>query len=66
MSLAAYAFQSRLPRAGPNSELIHSLLPVFLVSVIGASALSVGLVEGMAEATAAIILGIVLWSLPWD
>ena len=33
-----------------SSELIHSLLPVFLVSVIGASALSVGLIEGVAEA----------------
>ena len=37
-----------------SSELIHSLLPVFLVSVLGASALSVGLIEGLAEATAAI------------
>ncbi|SMF14416.1 Predicted arabinose efflux permease, MFS family [Tistlia consotensis] len=37
-----------------SSEMIHSLLPVFLVSVLGASALSVGLVEGIAEATAAI------------
>ncbi len=38
-----------------SSELIHSLLPVFLVSVLGASALSVGLIEGAAEATALII-----------
>lgn len=37
-----------------SSELIHSLLPVFLFSVLGASALSVGLIEGVAEATAAI------------
>jgi MFS family permease len=37
-----------------SSELIHSLLPVFLVSVLGASALSVGVIEGVAEATAAI------------
>jgi MFS family permease len=37
-----------------SSELIHSLLPVFLVSVLGASALSVGVIEGIAEATAAI------------
>ena len=37
-----------------SSELIHSLLPVFLVSVLGASALSLGLIEGVAEATAAI------------
>jgi len=37
-----------------SSELIHSLLPVFLVSVLGASMLSVGLIEGMAEAAASI------------
>ncbi|MDP2646176.1 MAG: MFS transporter [Desulfobacterales bacterium] len=37
-----------------SSEMIHSLLPVFLVTVIGSSALSVGLIEGVAEATALI------------
>ena len=37
-----------------SSELIHSLLPVFLVSVLGASMVSVGLIEGIAEATASI------------
>jgi MFS family permease len=37
-----------------SSELVHSLLPVFLVSVLGASTLTVGLIEGVAEATAAI------------
>ncbi len=37
-----------------SSELIHSLLPVFMVSALGASALSIGLIEGAAEATAAI------------
>lgn len=37
-----------------SSEMIHSLLPVFLVTVLGASALSVGIIEGIAEATAAI------------
>jgi MFS family permease len=37
-----------------SSEMIHSLLPVFLVSVLGASALSVGVIEGVAEATASI------------
>lgn len=35
-----------------SSELVHSLLPVFLVTALGASALSVGLIEGVAEATA--------------
>lgn len=38
-----------------SSELIHSLLPVFLVSVLGASALTVGLIEGTAEAAALIV-----------
>ena len=35
-----------------SSELIHSPLPVFMVSVLGASLLSVGLIEGIAESTA--------------
>jgi MFS family permease len=38
-----------------SSELIHSLLPVFLVGVLGASAAVVGLIEGIGEATAAIV-----------
>jgi MFS family permease len=37
-----------------SSELIHSLLPIFLVTVMGASTVVVGLIEGIAEATAAI------------
>lgn len=37
-----------------SSELIHSLLPVFLVTVVGAGTTVVGLIEGIAEATAAI------------
>ena len=37
-----------------SSELIHSLLPVFLTTVVGASTVTVGLIEGIAEATAAI------------
>ncbi|MGD2141769.1 MAG: MFS transporter [Burkholderiales bacterium] len=37
-----------------SSELIHSLLPVFLVSVLGASMVTVGLIEGIGEAAAAI------------
>lgn len=35
-----------------SSELIHSLLPVYMVTVLGASLLSVGLIEGFAKATA--------------
>jgi MFS family permease len=38
-----------------SSEMIHSLLPVFLVSGLGASMLTVGLIEGAAEATALIV-----------
>lgn len=37
-----------------SSEMIHSLLPVFLVAELGASALSLGVIEGIAEATALI------------
>ncbi len=38
-----------------SSELIHGLLPVFLVTVLGASAFTVGLIEGLAESTALIV-----------
>ena len=38
-----------------SSEMIHALLPVFLVTVVGASALSIGIIEGIAEATAAFV-----------
>jgi MFS family permease len=37
-----------------SSEMIHSLLPVFLVSVLGVGAEALGLIEGVAEATASI------------
>ena len=37
-----------------SSELIHSLLPVFMTTVIGASMATIGLLEGVAEGTAAI------------
>jgi hypothetical protein len=35
-----------------SSEMIHGLLPVFLVSVLGASTTMVGVIEGVGEATA--------------
>jgi MFS family permease len=38
-----------------SSEMIHSLLPVFLVTSLGASVLTVGLIEGMAESTSLIV-----------
>jgi len=37
-----------------SSELIHSLLPVFMATVLGASMVTIGIIEGVAEATAAI------------
>jgi MFS family permease len=37
-----------------SSEMIHALLPVYLVGVLGASTLAVGMIEGIAEATASI------------
>lgn len=38
-----------------SSELIHSLLPIFMVTTLGASMVTVGFIEGIAEATAAIM-----------
>ena len=38
-----------------SSEMIHSLLPLYLTVGLGASALAVGLIEGVAEATALIV-----------
>ncbi len=38
-----------------SSELIHSLLPVFMFVELGASALTIGLIEGAAEAMALIV-----------
>ncbi|MCH4559179.1 MFS transporter [Mesorhizobium jarvisii] len=37
-----------------SSEMIHALLPIYLVTVMGASMVTVGMIEGVAEATAAI------------
>lgn len=38
-----------------SSEMIFSLLPLFMTSVLGMGALSVGIIEGAAEATALIV-----------
>ncbi len=38
-----------------SSEMIHALLPVYLVTVLGASMVAVGVIEGVAEATAMIV-----------
>jgi len=37
-----------------SSELIHSLLPIFMATTLGASMVTIGIVEGFAEAAAAI------------
>jgi MFS family permease len=62
---AEHATERGLPRAvwalgltslfmDTSSELIHGLLPVFLVVTLGASATALGVIEGIAEATAQI------------
>ena len=38
-----------------SSEMVHSLLPVFMVGTLGASAFTLGLVEGASEATALVV-----------
>src|SRR5690349_15662184 len=38
-----------------SSEMVHALLPVFLVGTLGASAALLGLIEGIAEATASVV-----------
>lgn len=59
-------FRQQLPRsvwilgcvslfADINSKMVQSVLPLFLVSVLGANLLTVGLIEGIAESTAAVV-----------
>lgn len=38
-----------------SSEMIHSLLPMFLMTTLGAGALAIGLIEGLAESIALIV-----------
>ena len=38
-----------------SSEIVHSLLPIFLVASLGASVSTVGIIEGVAEAAALIV-----------
>lgn len=38
-----------------SSEMVHSLLPMFMMGTLGASAVMVGLIEGLAESTALIV-----------
>jgi MFS family permease len=57
---------SRMPRAiwalglvslfmDVSSEMIHGLLPIFVVGTLGASAFALGLMEGIAEAVASLL-----------
>ena len=38
-----------------SSEMIHSLLPLFMVTMLGTSVLTVGIIEGFSESTALIV-----------
>ncbi len=38
-----------------SSEMVHGLLPMFMVTVLGTSAFTVGIIEGLAESTALIV-----------
>ena len=64
--LSRFTVLSRIPRGvwvvggvsmlmDISSESIHSLLPLFMVTTLGTSVLVIGLVEGLAEATALFI-----------
>lgn len=52
-SVVALGFVSLL--MDTSSELIHALLPVFMVSALGISVVAVGIIEGIGEATAAMV-----------
>jgi MFS family permease len=41
--------------ADVNSKMIQSILPLFLVSVLGTNLVTVGLIEGIAESTASVL-----------
>jgi MFS family permease len=49
----ALGFTSLLMDA--SSELVHSLLPIYMTTVLGASMITVGLIEGVAEAVASML-----------
>jgi Na+/melibiose symporter-like transporter len=51
-----------------SSEMVHGLLPVFLVSVLGASATAIGLIEGVGEGIALVtrmFSGVISDCSPW-
>ncbi len=45
-----------------SSEIMHSLLPMFLVTSLGASAVMVGLIERVAEAATPIVIDLSLYA----
>jgi MFS family permease len=60
------AVRPRIPRAvwvlggvslfmDMSSELVHAVLPVYLTAVLGLSVVAVGIIEGLAEATASML-----------
>lgn len=53
LSIWALGFVSLLTDI--SSEMVHSLLPMFLVGTLGASALVLGMIEGLAESTALVV-----------
>jgi len=54
LPLAIWALGAGSLLMDTSSELIHSLSPVLLVNVLGASVISVGLIEGVAEGAASV------------
>jgi len=50
---------------GMSSAMIYGVLPVFLVSVLGASMTSVGVIEGIAEATTSFMKIVSGWASDW-
>ena len=73
--LSRFTVLSRIPRGvwvvggvsmlmDISSESIHSLLPLFMVTTLGTSVLVIGLIEGLAEATALFILSLIHISEP--
>ena len=64
--LSRFATLGRIPRGvwilggvsllmDVSSEMIHSLLPLFMATTLGVSVIVIGLIEGLAEATALIV-----------
>jgi MFS family permease len=55
VGLNVYALSAVSFFTDASSEMIYPLLPVFLTTVLGASAGSLGIIEGAAETTSALL-----------